>query len=93
MQQPRIAAIVAVGLALVIGLVICVPVTSANSSPKALDEYLQAIFGCNQTYRGTDTCKQSKEVNHRALLACKVQAGRNYWKDFNEEFHKDILGK
>jgi hypothetical protein len=93
MLLPRTTTVVAIGLALVIGLVVFVPMASAGHNPAALDKYLQAIFGCNESNGGTATLKSGKEVQPRVILACKLQAERRYWKDVNKEFHKDILGK
>ncbi len=93
MQPRRTSMVVSVAIALIIGLVVLVPIASASSSPNALDKYLQVIFGCNESNRGMATLKQTKEVNPKALLACKVQAERRYWENVNNEFHKDILGK
>jgi hypothetical protein len=93
MQLPRNTMVVAVGIALVIGLLVFVPVASAGHNPDPLDKYLKTVFGCNESNGGTATIKSGKEVQPRALLACKLQAERSYWKDVNKEFHKDILGK
>ncbi len=81
MQPSKTIMIVAVGLALVAGLVAYIPVACAGHSSNALDKYLQAIFGCNESYGGTGTFKQGGEVAPEGLLACKVQAERRYWKD------------
>ncbi len=93
MEPSKTIMIVAVGLALVAGLVAYMPVACAGHGSNALDKYLQATFGCNGSYGGMGTFKQDREGNPKALLACKVKAERGYWKDVDKEFHKDILGK
>lgn len=93
MQLSRPIMILAVGLALMAGLVAYIPVAYADHSSNALDKYLQAMFACNQSSGATGPLMQGREVDHRGLLACKMHAERRYWKDFDKQFHKDIVGE
>ena len=87
MQPSRIIMILAVGLALMAGLVAYIPVACAGHNSNALDKYLQAMFACNQSSSATGTLMQGREVAPEGLLACKVQAERRYWKDSDKVFH------